>query len=758
MRLQQVERIQNVGLFQDAIGSPEFSDLTFVYAENGRGKSTFAGLLRASIESDDESVLQKRTIDGAGPQLVRLTTDAGSVVFADNHWQSSMQDTEVFDSEFVRQNVYSGDEIGPAQRQRLLEFCVGAESVRLQRAFNELTAAQTAAQGVVRELTAQIEAVTRGAISVERWVLSVPDPTSSIGLDAARNQLAARQTLDQTLSQPVPETIAELADMQPVFAVLRRDPLSIRAEDLHRVLRHSERTGASVNWLETGVNYLPGEACPFCGQSLDGVELIAILQTYFSEEFRRLSGDLDRSLAAVEDALGDRALDALGLRLQAAQSRVGSWSRLVDVNDLALDSTEAVEELRRLRDELSRMLIVRKNDPAAPVDPIEIARAETIERSARAAIHRFNESIVESRIRIEQARTRLAGESIDQLTSVVSQLEVRELRFLPTSIELVDQYIAAKEAKELVEQQRTAARARLDTSIDATMATYFEATSRILRSFSSSISITSMSHNYTGGRPRIDYALAVRDRQVGVGAHTFGNTFSDGDRRSLALAFFIAKSEVDAEVINRTYFVDDPMSSLDRSRRSTTIDHLSALANRCGQLIVASHDAHFLQEFQDRWMRASAPRAFNAIQIAAVGGGYSAFVDCDIEALCRSEHLERLLKVESYLDNGVPQAELRSVAEAIRPLLEGYLHRRFPSVIRRGTMLGAAINVIQTAPAGSPLNHLEPSVQRMQSLTAYANQFHHDTNPNAHNAVVDDGEVRAHVTSLMDLMYSGELL
>ena len=59
-------------------------------------------------------------------------------------------DIVVFDAEFVEQNVYSGQEVRPEQRQALLEFALGDQAVKLQKQIGDLTkkiSAETAKRG-----------------------------------------------------------------------------------------------------------------------------------------------------------------------------------------------------------------------------------------------------------------------------------------------------------------------------------------------------------------------------------------------------------------------------------------------------------------------------------------------------------------------------------------------------------------------------------------------------------------------------------
>lgn len=97
------------------------------------------------------------------------------------------------------------------------------------------------------------------------------------------------------------------------------------------------------------------------------------------------------------------------------------------------------------------------------------------------------------------------------------------------------------------------------------------------------------------------------------------------------------------------------------------------------------------------------------------------------------------------------------MAIAIRPLLEGYLHRRFPGLISAGKLFGEIIQMIVAAQVGSPLHNALPITVELQEINSYAGRFHHDTNPNAANEPVYPGELNTYCTRALKIIYSGSV-
>ena len=105
---------------------------------------------------------------------------------------------------------------------------------------------------------------------------------------------------------------------------------------------------------------------------------------------------------------------------------------------------------------------------------------------------------------------------------------------------------------------------------------------------------------------------------------------------------------------------------------------------------------------------------------------------------------------------GSSTTELLDIAKAIRPLLEGYLHRRFPNCIDRGLVFGDIIRAIHNSPSNSPLSYVESSViDELNAINLYAGKFHHDTNPSANSVRVIDTELKRFAERALKIVHKG---
>jgi wobble nucleotide-excising tRNase len=170
-------------------------------------------------------------------------------------------------------------------------------------------------------------------------------------------------------------------------------------------------------------------------------------------------------------------------------------------------------------------------------------------------------------------------------------------------------------------------------------------------------------------------------------------------------------------------------------------------------LLVLSHDAYFIRELRERLAdRRPAPIVPNIISIKRVQHGYSAFATCDIDDVCSSDYYRHHRLVADYVD-GKSTANTRDVAKAIRPLLEGYYHRRFPRRIPRKLMFGQIIGLAAQAQACDPLAYLQPILKEMGEVNDYVSQFHHDANSSYETVSVADAELLKFAKRALMLIY-----
>jgi wobble nucleotide-excising tRNase len=767
MIISKILRLQNVGLLQDATqtGAVSLGKVTAVYADNGRGKSTLATVLRACQLGDEGRLNSRKTIDGPGNPEVELLLPTGShVEFKANAWTATLPDIVVFDSEFIEQNVYSGLEVRADHRQSLLEFALGNQTVQLKQQIDQLTQdidTQT------RKRTAAEKTLTGYATpyNVTQFIALQPVPDAQQQIDAFQKRIQAAKNAQALAARKDPTSIATIQfDMAAFSTVLKTQMHDVEKAAEAVVKEHLAKHNSHdiEDWASRGQQYIGRPECPFCGQAFGGLVLIEAYRSYFNKAY----ADLKRRVAELESVV---ATGLAASKIEDAVSsaatntaRIEAWKDQLNVSAPALDGVALAAALRQVREKLQALVGAKQRAPLECVGSQADAEAATEAIAGiTQAIAAYNADVQVATVQIGDFRKRLGAENTTVLADEIRKLEAAKKRVRPDVMTAVAEYQAAETERKRLDGEKTKARQQLDSLMQATLQQYQTSINDLLTAFGAEFSIEQLKPTYLGGgEPRSEYGLCVRNKSVKLGSradiatgHSFATTLSEADKRTLAFAFFVARLKADANLAGKLVVLDDPVSSLDRNRRHQSIRHITNLAGECGQLLVLSHDAYFVRELRE-WLSDLRPTPIQAhvLTIKRVGNGYSAFAQCDIDDVCSSDYYRHHRLVADYVD-GTSTANTRDVAKAIRPMLEGYYHRRFPGKIPRKLMFGQIIAHAAKAPAGDPLAYLQPMQKELDEVNDYARQFHHDTNPGFEGVPVVDGELIGFAMRALNLIY-----
>ena len=196
--INRLQLIRNVGQFDSMDGTANIAllRLTLIYAENGRGKTTLAAILRSLGTNDPAPIVERSRLGAAYPPHVVIDCTGGppAAIFQNSAWNRSLGNIVVFDDQFVDQNVYSGLVVGPDHRQRLHELILGAQGIALNHRLQDLV---TEIEGHNHQLRAKGNAIPtteRGALSVDDFCNLPARADIDAALQAAERNLAAARS------------------------------------------------------------------------------------------------------------------------------------------------------------------------------------------------------------------------------------------------------------------------------------------------------------------------------------------------------------------------------------------------------------------------------------------------------------------------------------------------------------------------------------------------------------------------------------
>ncbi len=757
--------LRNVGLFENGVPQPlTFSKANLIYAENGRGKSTLATVLRSCGENAPALLAAKRTLDTDGPIKVGLLLGTSPLAFEDGVWRGPLPNVALFDSEFIERNVFTGQEVRPDQRQSLLEFALGDAAVALKQDVEKLTAAGV--EATKRKVAAEkLLTAYREDLPLEDFRALPKGEHLDEEIEKLKNQVAVARQQSSILKRPSLSLVGHFTpNFDFIFSVLATalaDIHEVAEQVVHtHIKNHGEGKGIE-NWLALGQEFIADGSCPFCGQGLEGSELIAAYQSYFNAAYKALKTSvvgLDKSIGA---ALPDTVIANIQKIFDANAERVAVWNDELKLPPHALDLERMKNIVATLRQEISALSEAKK---ASPLDAIgsedDTARAAGLISEFNAIAKGYAVVVNAINAEISAYKEKLAGADIQQLETAIKRIGIQKKRLTQPVENALVEYDGSENERKDAERKKAETRMKLDGLMEQTLADYRDSINAWLAKFGASFSIEEMKPNYQGGGlPRTEYALKIRERSVRLGSRgadgpAFGNTLSEGDKRTLAFAFFMARIYQRPDKNGLIVVIDDPVSSLDKHRRAKTKFAIGRLSADVEQLIVLSHDAYFLKDLK-RFLDEKVKVETAVSEVKAVENDYSAIGGCDLDAICSSDYYRHYVMVQEFAD-AVEGTKPELVAKVLRVLVEGNLRRRFPRHVKEGVPLGVVIDAIKNAPLGNPLEHVKDKIQELNDFNDYASQFHHD-GQNAEAAAINATELRGYAKQALSLIHTGNI-
>lgn len=771
--IRKILKLQNIGLLQNACaaGAVDLQKVTAIYADNGRGKTMFAAVMRACHLADSGRLNARKTIDSASPPEIDFLLQTGAhVEFKANTWTGKAPDVAVFDAEFVEQNVFSGFEVRPEQRQSLLEFALGDQTVKLKLRVEQLTQDFKTQTGK----RAQAEKMLSGYMApytLAEFVALQPIADAQQQIDALQKRIEAAKNAQQLNARQNATALQPLQfDIQVVFTVLSKHLLDVEesAEAIVKAHLAKHEKAGMEDWVSRGQAFLDSKECPFCGQEIAGLELIKAYRSHFNKAYGELKQEVASLEGRITSGLAESKIDAVISAVATNTARIEAWKDQIELNAPKLEGTTLQTALQGVRESLLQLVSAKRQQPLIAVGTQkDIENTEAAINSVNQAILTYNSELAAVTSRISDFRKNLGAENPQVLQAEILKLEAAIKRQLPVVVSAVLDYQTAEAERKRLEAEKAQARGQIDTQMHTTLQQYQRSINEILMALGADFSIEQLKLSYAGsGEPRTEYALLLRKKPVKLGSRTdmatgqcFATALSDADKRTLAFAFFLArlwpnpKLGPDPSLTEKLVVLDDPISSFDRNRRHESLRLIVRLAAGCKQLILLSHDEHFVRDLRDRLADLKPVLITPGIlTIRRVQNGYSAFDKCDIDDICSSDYYRHHRMVADYVD-GKSTANIRDVAKAIRPLLEGYYHRRFPEKIPRDLTFGQIIALAIDPKTTGPLTYLRPLAKELGEVNAYASQFHHATSSSGGTPQVIDSELRACAQRALSLIY-----
>lgn len=757
--LRKIISIKNVGRFRQSAGPgvPQLLKNVLVLGANGFGKTTLCAVFRSLQTGEVAYITGRQTLGSTGGCEINLLTSAGNIQFGASGWTGAMPQILVFDSTFVAENVHAGDVVELEQKRNLYRVIIGQDGVELAvddarlatESREKTTAITAAAKGLQTHLPAGMKLDEFLKLAADADIdAKISEQTKTVEALRQAEQLKSRAALTEFVLPALPESLAKTLG-RTVDDIAEDAEMQVAAHlAAHQMTDHGEA------WLAEGTPFIADGKCPYCGQSLEGLPLIAAYRSLFSDAYNQLKTDIAMLRATVEQDFGDRVTGQLTTQAATNTAAVEFWRRYCTIAPDGLDAPAGlVPALSGLKDAVLALL---DRKAQAPLEAIDLATDPGFVEHGAAfdlvgtAVTTMNTAIGAANATIATKKAATAGGDVNAALTALNRLSAVKKRHETAVAEACTAYGKLEAEKATIETQKTAARTKLESHSKKVVKPYERRINALLDDFNAGFSIAETKYAYPAGLPTSSYQLVINETAVDVGdgktalsKPSFKNTLSAGDRTTLALAFFLAHLERDPDRTNRVVVFDDPFNSQDAFRRHQTVYQIKKACELCAQVFVLSHDAAFLRQV---WEKCPDGQRV-AIQITDHRALGSKIGPCDLEEACKGRVANEVDDLLSFFNTGAGKAH--DIAKKMRVVLETYCRSSFPGFFAADDMLGTIVGKIRTGGDQHPAYAL---LDDLDQINDYTRDLHHGDDPTDGAAdQLDDTEMKGFVRKTLKI-------
>ena len=357
-------------------------------------------------------------------------------------------------------------------------------------------------------------------------------------------------------------------------------------------------------WLYTGIQIITKDnkkECPFCGNNLDGIKLIEGYNQFFSNKYKE-SVSLTKNLKDLFATISiDQFIEQITSFKKQSENLEKFWTTYLVIKNQKPSIDYDVDKLKFCWNLLNKAIETKLANPLECIsnDIVDgfFAELHCISEKKRVV----DEYVTLYNTAISDLKNKTRKE--EDIEKELIDLELHKTRFENPLNDLCLKYSIINHQLNRLQRINRVLQSKQKEESNQVFQLYGKKINYYLKDiFHTKFRISEIKDGGIIGRAKeasLNYTLTFNDipiEQEGESNISFKNILSEGDKNTIAFSFFLAKINTKDDLSNQIIVFDDPLTSLDQNRRNATIHQLILLYQKSEQLIVLSHNLHFLIE------------------------------------------------------------------------------------------------------------------------------------------------------------------
>lgn len=775
--LKRIKKIQNIGRFKSCMpSSVQFEKITLIFGRNTYGKSTLGGLLSSISTGNTETIKSRNTIpNDQQSQIAELSfmidgqPSEVPIKYSSGTWSSSLPASlklNIFDDGFYHTNLFAGRQFSRETKDNFSSFVLGTLGVAKQQeietknkqkgeATRKRNDLQKAAFKDINDLAAFIElspSESKGELSQKIELLREEYSKLSKQQKNATKIQERKECCSIHWENDFPEALQKLnTALQASLESHHKEAQSKVAE--HIKLNFKEPENAE-KWIRQGLAQNNGENCQFCGQILsqDALQLLDFYHQSFDAAYENHDKHIKQQLRQYRLLLTRERISSLRIAIESNNTALKSFPELEEDEDwkLLIDKiTPITDQLNEefsqwetsqavLKEEIDSVISQKLASPHKAKDVFQFETLIQVNEKLIPLVGQYNELIKDINSFFQSFKKSVIDDSIIQKLAEIEKNGKTERRKLQR-LELTEQCSAYKEFDEKIAQLNNdipRLKEELSNEQSDFLSQYFDRLNHYFQLFGSRDFRLEKGLDTKGHKPI--YYLKVKFHGFDISEKNLEHTFSESDRRSLALSMFWATLDglSEAEKKNTIVVLDDPVTSFDNHRISTVHKEITKLSEYVRQIIFLSHFEQGITSFLNTY-RNNKPVKLLSIERS---GNSSEINVTDIDHFIKTTHEKEAANIFSFIGE---QTNFHDAGD-LRVFFEVEINLRFAK-----QLIG-----INEHNLSDRIDKLKESGAISESTAAQAHEWREILNPTHHIWTGNDLEDQRHTAAqFVDFIY-----
>lgn len=601
-KIEAIQNIKKVGKFVDcqAPGS-QFQDNTIIYGRNTLGKSTLTAIFR-SIQTGDKKIIEgKKSFGVSGNPDIKIRFFDGSnrtiLDFNSTRWAKGNPNIQIFDTQFITENVFQGEEITFDNQKSLNQIIIGEKGIELNSKIQQLQKELNGLTENKRKLTANFNKLLPssdyGNITIEQFC-ALPETQNIDEQIKSKKEELQRAKNKEEITTTIRKHLTFFKSLSGLdFSKILTSKINFNPEEINEHISKQWRNkDASKDFLRQGLDLTKEEkeSCVFCGQNLNAKEL-SLLETYeqfFKGEYQSLQKQVQEIKRKLDSSNFENTINLLK----------------ADLEKYSLDSeltSEFFEQIISAFDSLKKDFDSKFRDLYfTPANDYSMLFEEPL-RGLISEIKRVIEKYFPSN-----------GKTLSQtqILSEINKLELKKKRICKAFKDTCKEFGQINNSFNNKRNEREDKRKELEKYSLEIFDLHKNSINYYLKRMGSNFIVDDLQpiKKLKGSDERLftikfyDKHLVSLDSENDDIAN-FKNSLSESDKRVLAFAFFLSLLKHDEGLDKKILVFDDPFSSFDEERKRDTIQLLadikyesSGLEKKPLQKIILTHEKTFYRD------------------------------------------------------------------------------------------------------------------------------------------------------------------